>query len=89
MMKITQAILLLVGLLSLTQAKSLYDPYKSYVTIMNNKNFDAQVTNNRAKGISIVHFYKEGGKVYIGTFQSVLTYILTYRWFIQDIGRSV
>lgn len=43
--------------------KSLYDPVKSYVTIYNKKNFDSQITNNRQKGISIVHFYKESGKL--------------------------
>ena len=57
-----QVTLLLLGLLSLASAQSsLYDPVKSYVTILNNKNFDTQVTNNRQKGISIVHFYKESG----------------------------
>ena len=62
MMRITSSLVVLLSLLSLSQAKSLYDSYKSYVTILNNKNFDAQVTNNRAKGISIVQFYKEGGR---------------------------
>lgn len=35
-----------------------YDPAKSEVIVLNNKNYDSQVTNNRAKGISIVQFYK-------------------------------
>ena len=59
-----------------TQAGDLYDHVKSYVTIFNEKNFEKQVTNNRAKGISIVHFYKEGGI-------SLLFLTLTYRWSIE------
>jgi hypothetical protein len=29
---------------------------------LNQKNWDGQVTKNRPKGISIVHFYKDTGK---------------------------
>lgn len=53
-------IVLTLSLVSLVQG-DLYDPVRSYVTVLNQKNFDTQVTNNRAKGISIVHFYKEDG----------------------------
>ena len=56
-------ILSAVGLISTSLAKGLYDPVKSYVNILNKLNFDTQVTNNRAKGITIVQFYKEGGKL--------------------------
>ena len=54
------AILALVGLSAL--AKPLYDSVKSYVFVLNQKNFDSQVTKNRQKGITIVNFYKESGK---------------------------
>jgi hypothetical protein len=54
------AILALVGLSVL--AKPLYDSVKSYVFVLNQKNFDSQVTKNRQKGITIVNFYKESGK---------------------------
>jgi hypothetical protein len=49
-----------VGLSAL--AKPLYDSVKSYVFVLNQKNFDSQVTKNRQKGITIVNFYKESGK---------------------------
>ncbi len=54
------AILALVGLTAL--AKPLYDSVKSYVVVLNQKNFDSQVSKNRQKGITIVNFYKESGK---------------------------
>jgi hypothetical protein len=54
------AILSLVGISAL--AKPLYDSVKSYVFVLNQKNFDSQVTKNRQKGITIVNFYKESGK---------------------------
>ena len=54
------AILALVGISAL--AKPLYDSVKSYVFVLNQKNFDSQVTKNRQKGITIVNFYKESGK---------------------------
>ena len=61
-MKVLKAILLLLGLVTVPlNAEGLYDPVKSYVAIYNGKNFDSQVTNNRQKGISIVHFYKSAG----------------------------
>ena len=56
------SLMVVATLLGLSQCASLYDPVKSYVAIYNMKNFDSQVTNNRQKGISIVHFYKESGK---------------------------
>lgn len=46
----------------LLSSATLYDPLKSYVSNYNTKNFDAQVTKNREKGISVVHFYKKDGK---------------------------
>lgn len=48
-------------------AKPLYDSVKSYVFVLNQKNFDSQVLKNRQKGITIVNFYKESGK-----FQKIL-----------------
>lgn len=44
-------------------SKPLYDSVKSYVTVLNPKNFDAQVLKNRQKGITIVNFYKDSGKI--------------------------
>jgi len=46
----------------LISSATLYDPLKSNVFNYNGKNFDAQVTKNREKGISVVHFYNEDGK---------------------------
>lgn len=51
----------------LAMAKPLYDSVKSYVFVLNQKNFDSQVLKNRQKGITIVNFYKESGK-----FQKIL-----------------
>lgn len=59
---ITAALVALLGLASLASTKALYDPVKSYVTVLNPKNWDGQVTKNRPKGITIVHFYKDTGK---------------------------
>ena len=42
--------------------KSLYDTQRSDVTVYSKLNFEKQVTKNRDKGISIVHFYKKDGK---------------------------
>lgn len=56
------ALIMALGLATLTSSKALYDPVKSYVTVLNQKNWDGQVVKNRAKGITIVHFYKENGK---------------------------
>jgi len=42
--------------------KSLYDTQRSDVVVFSKMNFEKQVTKNRDKGISIVHFYKKGGK---------------------------
>lgn len=50
--------------ISTISAKPLYDSVKSYVFVLNAKNFDAQVIKNRQKGITIVNFYKESGKYY-------------------------
>ena len=53
----------LLSTISIVSAKSLYDSVKSYVFVLNAKNFDAQVLKNRQKGITIVNFYKESGKI--------------------------
>ena len=41
---------------------TLYDFQTTDVTQYNALNFDRQVTNNRAKGITIVHFYQDSGE---------------------------
>ena len=56
------AILMILGFAAMVSSKALYDPVKSYVTVLNQKNWDGQVTKNRQKGITIVHFYKDTGK---------------------------
>ena len=56
--------ILLFGLASLAAAESLYSSLNSNVQTYSQKNFDSQVINNRAKGITVVHFYKEDGKIY-------------------------
>lgn len=53
----------LLSTISIVSAKALYDSVKSYVFVLNSKNFDAQVLKNRQKGITIVNFYKESGKI--------------------------
>lgn len=58
----TSAIIALLGLATLTHSAPIYDPVKSYVTVLNPKNWDMQVAKNRAKGITIVHFYQDTGK---------------------------
>lgn len=40
----------------------LYDHVSSDVAVYNKLNFEKQVSKNREKGISIVHFYKDEGK---------------------------
>ncbi len=68
MRTMAKAIISLLGVLALNtlsavEAKPLYDSVKSYVFVLNQKNFDAQVLKNRQKGITIVNFYKESGKM--------------------------
>ena len=43
-------------------AKQLYDHVASDVTVYGKLNFEKQVSKNRDKGISIVHYYKDDGK---------------------------
>jgi len=43
-------------------SEALYDHISSDVTVLNKLNFEKQVSKNREKGISIVHFYKDEGK---------------------------
>lgn len=64
LVKTAAAMLVACGLIADTaSAESMYNPLKSAVTIYNNKNFDKQVVNNREKGISVVQYYKAGGKL--------------------------
>lgn len=58
-MKFTFAIAALIGLID---AKSLYNPATTDVNAYTQLNFEKQVTKKREAGISIVHFYKSGGK---------------------------
>ena len=51
----------LIALATVTMARPLFDSVKSYVFVLNGKNFDSQVLKNRQKGITIVNFYKESG----------------------------
>lgn len=54
---------LLMGSLGQTEAqKPMYDHVASDVTVYGKLNFEKQVSKNRDKGISIVHFYKDEGK---------------------------
>ena len=43
-------------------ADLLYDHVTSDVSVYNKLNFEKQVSKNREKGISIVHFYNDEGK---------------------------
>lgn len=43
-------------------AKPLYDAVHSDVVVYTKLNFEKQVSKNRDKGISIVHFHKDEGK---------------------------
>ena len=65
-MRVPRFLALLGAALALTAttalAKPLYDSVKSYVFVLNQKNFDSQVTKNRQKGITIVNYYKESGR---------------------------
>ncbi len=55
------SLLLIATLSTLVAGEGLYSSVKSHTMVLNQKNFDAQVTNNRHKGISIVNFYKDNG----------------------------
>ena len=52
----------LASLVALSSQALLYDHAKSDVSIYSKLNFEKQVSKNREKGISVVHFYKSGGK---------------------------
>lgn len=54
--------LTIAALLGFGLSKQLYDSVRSDVTIYTQLNFEKQVSKNRDKGISIVHFYKDSGK---------------------------
>jgi len=45
--------------------KELYDGLRSEVAIYTNLNFEKQVSKNRDKGISVVHYYKDEGKYFL------------------------
>ena len=62
---LAKATAVLLGLASFSSAESMYNPLKSTVAIYNDKNYDKQVTYNREKGISVVQFYKAGGKSFL------------------------
>ena len=53
------------ALFGLISAQQLYDSAKSDVINYSHLNFDKQVTKNRDKGSSIVHFYKQSGKLFL------------------------
>ena len=72
------SILVVLGLVSFATSKGIYDPVKSYVTVLNSKNFGSQIDNNRAKGISIVHYYKEGGMYNVIHLRNF--YFISYWW---------
>ena len=55
-------LLCLSALLGTAAAAPIYDSNKMDVTVYTKLNFDKQVTNQRDKGISLVHFYKASGK---------------------------
>ena len=74
----------LMSTISVVTAKPLYDSVKSYVFVLNQKNFDAQVTKNRQKGITIVNFYKESGKL-----PKIYLEISNYRWSVQGSRGTV
>ena len=88
------SILVVLGLVSFATSKGIYDPVKSYVTVLNSKNFGSQIDNNRAKGISIVHYYKEGGKykvIHLRNFYFISSFLresnnnlIIYRWPLKD-----
>ena len=52
----------LCALFGLVSSQQLYDHAKSDVAIYSHLNIDKQVTKNRDKGTSIVHFYNANGK---------------------------
>ena len=51
------------SMVALSSQALLYDHAKSDVSIYSKLNFEKQVSKNRDKGISVVHFYKSGGKL--------------------------
>lgn len=54
--------LALAAFLGLVDAQAIYNPAMSDVNAYTQLNFEKQVTKKRDAGISIVHFYKAGGK---------------------------
>jgi hypothetical protein len=61
------------ALFGFASAAQIYDQTFTDVVMYTNINFDKQVAQKREKGISIVHFYKSGGKY----FQSFYHYIIS------------
>jgi hypothetical protein len=72
-------------LAAIVSAESMYNPLKSEVAIYNHQNFPKQVTNNREKGISIVQFYKAGGKQ---PKQNSFSFSLTTHIFLRCYGEE-
>ena len=54
--------IVLCALFGMGLSKPIYDVQMSDVAVYSKLNFEKQVTKNRDKGISIVHFYKDDGK---------------------------
>ena len=55
-------IVTLCALFGLVSSQQLYDHAKSDVVIYSHLNIEKQVTKNRDKGTSIVHYYNAKGK---------------------------
>ena len=53
------------ALLGCGLSKQIYDTVNSDVVNFTPLNFEKQVSKNRDKGISIVHYYKESGKYFM------------------------
>jgi len=54
-----QCLLITLSSLGVTEGAPLYNPAKTPIAVFGQKNFDTQVRKNRAKGVSIVKFYKK------------------------------
>ena len=55
--------------LGLVSSQQLYDNIRSEVNVFSKMNFEKQVSKNRDKGISIVHFYKDECKLKQNSFE--------------------
>jgi hypothetical protein len=68
------------ALFGCSMTKSIYDMTKSDVVVYSRLNFEKQVTKNRDKGISIVHFFRKDGKSLPNVYPKLISY---YRWSIK------